>query len=171
MFLACLPTLSPANPGASCVTLQGLPPYPLTSQYLTKTNLGYIFIPFVGVWKRTAIVRCILWGDWSGIIVQNRLQWSERRQEEQLGGCCRNVDDSWWCLSGGSSGAGGGKHWRTDSLKGDRTKGMLTWLGATGGGKEDLKIGGFFLDTCMAAVLFIELNTSGGAGLGIRMVR
>ena len=83
MFLACLPTLSPANPGASCVTLQGLPPYPLTSQYLTKTNLGYIFIPFVGVWKRTAIVRCILWGDWSGIIVQNRLQWSERRLEEQ----------------------------------------------------------------------------------------
>lgn len=140
MSLACLPTLSPANPGASCVTLQGLSPYLLTSQYLTKTNPGYIFKPYAGVWKRIAIVRCVLWGYWSGIIAQNRLQWSERRQVEQQGGCLRNADDSWWCLSWGSSDAGGGKHWRTDSLKGDRTRGMLTWLGATVGGKEDLKM-------------------------------
>lgn len=93
--LACLPTLSPANPGASCVILQGLSPYLLTSQHLTRTNPGCIFILYAGVWKRAAMVRRVLRGTWPGIIVQNRLQCSERRQEEPLGSCCRNADGSW----------------------------------------------------------------------------
>ena len=93
--LACLSTLSPASPGASCVILQGLSTYLSTSQYLTRTNPGCIFILYAGVRKRTAMIRRVLWGAWPGILVQNRLQCSERRQGEPLGGCYRNADDRW----------------------------------------------------------------------------